>query len=1203
MSEPFAHDATYNTTPPHLRKGLFRFFAFGVPKGLGGDDCVLGVGLLDFARFMELTRQQVMTWAASDVLEAGGALQAAGAVQGVRAQGELLAGSVRMGASRLVARIRVRDGKVAQTLCPCGLGRVGKVCQHAVAVGLQWAHDHPVDAPETTLFAAERAPTRLEIERWAGGPLLARAEGLVRQGAVSRIAFDYPTGRGYVMSGGAPILATFTMLKNGLVEGHCPCATNRDRGLLCEHVIAVALGVMRHYGSAERLQAAARDRAHAARMAAASGLIRRGAGGRPALARVFLPGDVAKQFAAGQVRVGVRLYVEGKPFRPQELPPATYAFSPGDENLLGMLEDIAGGPFGDTLTLRRADFLALLRCAAASWVGSAADKRRLEVRPDPLPTPLVVTADPEHDCLRAALDLPPGGTVLAEGHAAFWLGGGVARPLAHVLPGPLQSLYAHAERIPRAYALDFLTREVARLAAWAPLDAERSVSADLFTATPVTPRLRLTLKGSEVSVAAKLFAGYGEVWVAVGTRQAVALPDPDDFYHCLVRNDEAEAAALKRLRDVGFPGLRGDDLGALTGLHEVRNFLGETLPALRRAGWQVETEGPLTDFLAHAETITPTVRVREGKGGAFEVAVDYVSPRGGLLVTPDDVARAVRERRAYIKKGGRVALLDLGAVRAVRETLASCHARRGTTPGGAQVEAVHAPFVQAALERLGGIDFEASPDWKARAERQNRRRRPEPVPLGALEGTLRPYQKEGVYWLRFLEECGFCGILADEMGLGKTLQTLTWLSLPRCREEARRAPALIVCPTSLVENWRREAARFVPGMKTLTLSGPDRAARFPEVPEADLVITSYALIQRDVAFHAACRWSAVVLDEAQAIKNQCTQNAQAVKQLVADTRLVLSGTPIENGVADLWSIMDFLMPRYFGPYDDFRVRYEDPVAEGGRAAEEAQARLRAKLHPFLLRRVKKDVAADLPNKIRSVTYCALTPDQRQVYDTLRAELREKMRGLVREKGFDKSKFEVLALLMRLRQVCCDLRLLKDRQPRPGEAPSAKLDALMELLGEAVPAGHRLLVFSQFTSMLRLIAARLDAEGLDYCYLDGATKDRLAQCTRFNQTPSIPVFLISLKAGGTGLNLTGADTVVHFDPWWNPAAEEQATDRAHRIGQKKTVQAIKLIAQDTVEEKVLDLQRKKQALIEATVNASDASIVASLTMAEIEDLLT
>ena len=1152
---------------------------------------------------MELTRQNVMAWAPADVLAEGAALQSKGVVTGTRAQGEILAGAIKMGASRLVAQVTVRGGKAVAVKCPCGKGRTGAVCAHAVAVGLQWAHDHAGEQPEAMAFAAERAPTRTEIERWAGPALLRRAEELVKRGLVSRLKFEYPTGSGYVVSGGAPILVTFTMLKNGLVEGHCPCETNSRRGMLCEHIIATALGVMHRFGGEERVQARAAERAHAARMAGARGLIRRGPGGRAALVRVFLPQDVAGQFAKGGVRVAVRVFLGAQGLKPQDLPEGFYTFAPGDENLLGMLEDIAGGPFADTMTLGHEDFLALLRCGQRSWVGFAATKRRLEVGGDPVETPLLVEALPAQDALRVSLKVPPGGATLVAGHAGFWLGDGVARPLARVLPVPFQSLYTTVEQVPSKSMLAFFRQTYAQLAACLPT-APESVTPDLFTTTPGTPRFRLELRGSEASVSAKLFAGYGNHWVPVGAPGDVSQPDPDDFYHCFVRNPEAERAALDRAHAMGFMGPRGDVLGDLAGVHRVRNLLGAQVTAARREGWRVDVLGPLGDFWDAADVIVPVVRVRDRPQGGFEVATDYASSKDGLTLTPAEIDCALARGEAYVEReGGRVALLDIGAITALRETLRDCRARPGDDPGALTVEAVHAPFIQAALDRLEGIDFEAAPDWRVRAERQNRSRKPEPVSLGPLEGMLRPYQKEGVYWLRFLEECGFCGILADEMGLGKTLQTLTWLSLPRCREDARRVPALIVCPTSLVENWRREAAKFVPNMRVLVLSGPDRARLFAQVPDVDLVITSYALIRRDVDFHADCRYAAVVLDEAQAIKNHRTQNAQAVKRLRADTRLVLSGTPIENGVADLWSIMDFLMPRYLGPYEDFQVAYEDPIAAGGAAAEAAQIRLREKLHPFLLRRVKKDVAADLPDKIRSVTYCALTPDQRREYDAIRAEVREKMRGLVREKGFEKSRFEVLALLMRLRQICCDLRLLKDRVPKPGEAVSAKLAALMDLLDEAVAGGHRLLVFSQFTSMLKLIAARLEEDAIPYCYLDGATKDRLGQCAKFNQTPSIPLFLISLKAGGTGLNLTGADTVVHFDPWWNPAAEEQATDRAHRIGQKKTVQTIKLIAQDTIEEKVLDLQRKKQALIEATVNASDASIASTLTMAEIEDLLS
>ena len=1190
------------------------------PRGGGlcgaGNPCALFAGfVLDFFP-MVLTRQQVMTWAPSDILAEGSRLQSSGAVQGTQAQGNLLAGSVRMGASRLVVRLRLPEDGVGrpETLCHCSAARGGKVCAHAVAVGLQWAHDHGgAEAKEALTFSAERAPTREEILRWAGPTLMARAEALVKRGGVTRIDFRYPVGKGYANISGTPVLATFRMLPNGLVEGHCPCYVSRDQGMLCEHVIAVALGVMHHYGNEARRRVYAEERARLARLAQAKGMIVRGKTGTPAVVRVFLPADVPGQFAQGGVRVAVRLFVEGRALRPQEVPPGTYAVSEGDENLMGVLEDISGGPFPDAMTLERADFLALLRCAARSWVGFAATRRRLTVG-EPLETPLRISAEPEHDALRVEVVVPEGGAgLLVEGRTGWWLSGETVRPLAKVLPVPFHMLYREPVRVGRDRVMAFFASELPALSGVLPL-APESITQDLFTVTPAVPAFRLELRGSPASVSARLAVEYraGQTLWA-GGQEPVSLPDPDDFYHCFVRNPEAEKAALERVREMGFYGSRGDDLGSVTGVREVLNLLGKHVTAVRRDGWHVTVAGPLASFFDEAEVIVPVVRVKAepptpssgqppSAAAAFEVTTDYVSPRGTVRVTPAEIERAMACGNAYVEKDGKTALIDIGAIRTLRETLASCAARAGHTPGSSRVEAVHAPFVQAALERLEGIDFEAAPDWRARASAQNRERAPEPVDLGRLEGTLRPYQKEGVYWLRFLEACGFCGILADEMGLGKTLQTLTWLQLPRCREEARRAPALIVCPTSLTENWNREAEKFVPWLRRLVVSGPDRAPLFAQVPERDLVITSYALIRRDIEFYAQCRFSAVVLDEAQAIKNRTTQNAQAVKQLVADTRLVLSGTPIENGVADLWSIMDFLMPRYLGPYDDFKLRYEDAVALGGPEAENAQRRLREKLHPFLLRRVKKDVAKDLPDKIRTVTYCDLSPAQRRLYDDLRAKTRDEVRALAKAKGFEKSKFEMLARLMRLRQICCDLRLLKDRPLRPGEEPSSKLDALMELLHEAIAGGHRLLVFSQFTSMLRLIAERLEAEGLPYCYLDGATKDRLAQCARFNQTPSIPAFLISLKAGGTGLNLTGADTVVHFDPWWNPAAEEQATDRAHRIGQKKTVQAIKLIAQDTIEEKVLELQRRKQSLIEATVNASDASVLSTLTMAEIEDLL-
>jgi SNF2 family DNA or RNA helicase len=470
-------------------------------------------------------------------------------------------------------------------------------------------------------------------------------------------------------------------------------------------------------------------------------------------------------------------------------------------------------------------------------------------------------------------------------------------------------------------------------------------------------------------------------------------------------------------------------------------------------------------------------------------------------------------------------------------------------------------------------------------------------PLGNLEAVLRPYQKHGVGWLHFLRENKFGGILADEMGLGKTLQTLAFLRTVRAGASGG-LPMLIVCPTSLVFNWVAEAKKFTPTLKVLALQGPDRHARFTEISENDLVVTSYALIRRDAERYRAFEFDTVVLDEAQHIKNRQTQNAQAVKAMRTRQRLVLTGTPMENSVLDLWSIFDFLMPGYLGTAKDFRERYELPIAREKNA--EAQARLARRLRPFMLRRLKKEVAADLPEKLELVSFCELTTEQRGVYQQVIEASRKEVLAAVGEQGLAKSRMLVLTALLRLRQTCCDLRLLKTEGVNPATA-SGKLDLFSELLEEVIDGGHRVLVFSQFVGMLGLLQERLAEEGIAYCYLDGSTTNRGAVVEKFQNDNSIPVFLISLKAGGVGLNLTGADTVIHFDPWWNPAVEDQATDRAHRIGQTRVVTSYKLITRDTVEEKILTLQNRKREIIQATLGG-EAEFAESLSWEEIQDLL-
>lgn len=451
---------------------------------------------------------------------------------------------------------------------------------------------------------------------------------------------------------------------------------------------------------------------------------------------------------------------------------------------------------------------------------------------------------------------------------------------------------------------------------------------------------------------------------------------------------------------------------------------------------------------------------------------------------------------------------------------------------------------------------------------------PESLPF---KGNLRNYQKSGVLWMKSMAECRINPILADEMGLGKTVQTLALLAATE--DKGNPAPALILCPTTLTENWAREAEKFLPTFRTLVIKGHDRAPLWKAVPSADLVITSYALIKRDVKEAANIRFRYLILDEAQHIKNPATGNARICKSLTAVRKLVLTGTPLENSPEDLWSIVDFLHPGLLGPLIPFRKKFASGNAAQIKGSEKELAR---RIGPLLLRRKKKDVFTEIPAKTEQVLYCEMDPAQRKYYNIFLRETKEKLAAM--EKGEKLNKLELLSSLIRLRQICCDPRLIpEDKRPSSSPPPpSAKMELLREMLMESLDSGHKVLLFSQFTSLLALIKEFLEEKGIPYEYLDGSTKDRFARVENFNNSPEIPLFLLSLKAGGLGLNLTSADTVILCDPWWNPTAEAQAMDRSHRIGQTKNVNCMRLIVKDSVEEKVLALQQKKSNLFERLV---------------------
>jgi SNF2 family DNA or RNA helicase len=480
---------------------------------------------------------------------------------------------------------------------------------------------------------------------------------------------------------------------------------------------------------------------------------------------------------------------------------------------------------------------------------------------------------------------------------------------------------------------------------------------------------------------------------------------------------------------------------------------------------------------------------------------------------------------------------------------------------------------------------------KPTLQEKNGKRRKENNPL--FRGDLRSYQKEGVEWIRKMLSNNLNAILADEMGLGKTIQTIALLC--RSREEFPDSdPSLVLCPSSLVENWYMEFQKFAPELNVIMLRGINRDKEYGNIQNADAVISSYTIAGRDIDKLKKQNFFYLVLDEAQHIKNPSTVNAVTSKAITAKHKLVLTGTPLENTPQELWSIFDFLHPKMLGSLNSFKNRYS-----GIHTDESMQQDLAVRTAPFILRRKKIDVEPDIPDKIVQTLYCDMPPKQREIYEDFREDGRSRFDQLV--KSGKNSRFDLLTNLLRLRQICCHPSLLINTGMDLPEIPSAKTELLQELLLESIDSGHKVLLFSQFTSFLSIIRKWLNNRDIPFEYLDGTTKDRLQRVNHFNNSPEIPLFLLSLKAGGVGLNLTSADRVIIYDPWWNPAVEAQATDRTHRIGQKKSVYSMKLVVKNSIEEKILKLQKQKQRIFQNLVENQSTSLK-TLSNEDIEFLL-
>jgi superfamily II DNA or RNA helicase len=1006
----------------------------------------------------------------------------------------------------------------------------------------------------------------------AGGwEAMKEARAMYEAGKVIDAAYEPPLLSGHVRGADAAFRAGLRVLSRTNMENICTCPVSRRRGLICAHSLAVGVAVIRGLKKAVPVAVPDSARSITPGLSASGGDANFAvdADGPEALLHVILPPNFPAAWEKKSVMVVCEVETGGarKPLGALDKA-KRFRASEADVRLTAQLRRFADGKLPAMAMLTREQCGELL--GALSGHPRVTFGKTQPVRIEGQGSRDTLRIERVEDGGLRVAHVPADGVLLLSGSAAWRLDGATFTPVAPGLPGAYLAVFERPISIPAGAADAFVDREIPALARFFEFEGDVALGAP---AELPAPRFAARFEGSLNFLGARVEAVYGDRRVTLDATGAALAK--------FSRNRANEQAALERLRACGFSGPDGKGELTLKGEQRILAFFASALPRLERE-WSVEIGERFQHVTRDVERIEPRLEIRSSGEQWFDLSYELATA-GGERFSGADIARLLQGGQSHVRrKNGKLAVFDPGLLDEFEQLL------RDSNPRQSQAGVYRLDRRQA-----GALDAFTAENGVAVAGNSRNLERLTPVPLGSLDATLRDYQKHGVYWLHFLAQNGFGGILADEMGLGKTLQALAFL-----RTLAGQGPSLVVCPSSLIFNWRAEAAKWTPDLRVLAIDGPRRMEEFHKIEHSDLVITSYPLLRRDVEAYRGCEFSALILDEAQHIKNPDSQNAQSASALKAKHRFVLTGTPVENSVRDIWSLMNFLMPGYLGTRAEFRERYESAIQSQPGGSE--QQRLTRRIRPFLLRRTKQQVAKEIPDKLEQVAYCELTQAQRQVYTELVNTTKQQLSQLAGQKDQNKARMMMLTALLRLRQAACDVRLLGLDSPPPDTEASAKLDLLEELLSEALDGGHRVLVFSQFVTMLGHIRNRLDAMAVEFCYLDGQTRDRAAEVGRF-QAGGVPVFLISLKAGGTGLNLTAADTVIHFDPWWNPAVEAQATDRAHRIGQKRAVTSYKLIARDTVEEKILNLQAKKRAVIAATLE-SEQPLMEGLSMEEIQSLL-
>ena len=982
------------------------------------------------------------------------------------------------------------------------------------------------------------------------------ARGLHAAGRVVEAEWRVPELRGRVREGETEFRAGLRIVTSSDITNLCTCRTSRHQSMICAHSLAVGLECLH-----PRPKPDAKDDLRAQVQASGAtpltpeptsveGRVFSTQSGEPVDLAFVLTANLDEALGRGTVTLVPEISQPQRRTFAALTKGQTYRLSPQDFDAFQHIVAEAGGALPALLSLTRDRFATVLSHLADHPRVTLGRGATLQISSTPRRLTLHGEAQANGD-LVLRVSIPDGVTVFG-GPTSSWLFTKPARlePAAIGFPAAYRAVFDRNITIPAAGVHGFLSHEAPVLEKFFDLQMPRVAVA---VSSQEAPSVLLKLEGSLNHLDAELQART--------SRASVTLTSPG-----FRPRDPAEATALGRLQRCGFTPAGGSWI--LKGEPAILRFFAGELPQLEK-DWQVSVGARFAHVTRDLIRVDPKIEVRSSGQDWFEISLEFAAG-GTERVAASEIRRLLSSgRRTITTANHKKAVLHEGLLSEFEEVLRDCNPDQ-RSPGVYRFDHRHAEYIRS-LETAAGAKFHgrgaATLDSSADLI---------PLPLGRWETVLRPYQKDGVQWLKALKARNMSGILADEMGLGKTVQVLCFLS-------ALEGCSLVICPSSLVINWQREADRFAPELRAYAAHGPNRWDDKPALASTRLIITSYALLRRDLDLYRNRQFACIALDEAQHIRNPQSQAAEAAFALQAPHRVAVTGTPIENSVRDIWSIMNFLMPGYLGSQGDFKERYEVPIAAAVNGPE--HARLARRLKPFVLRRMKQQVAAELPEKLEQVILCELDVNERSTYAEILRHARDIVADLQGPSGRGKSRMAVLTMLLRLRQACLDRRLLGVESPDGHPGTSSKLELLAELLDEAIRDGHRVLVFSQFATMLRLIGERLSRDEIGFCLLDGSTRDRQAEVDRF-QSGHAPVFLISLKAGGTGLNLTAADTVIHFDPWWNPAVEAQATDRAHRIGQTRVVTAYKLIARGTIEEKIVALQARKRGLANLDLDSEE-----------------